>query len=149
MNTLEAQIEHYRAVRRRIHEAALRCSAPRAAQEGGQRRKPDPVRYVYRYFSPIGPSLPASPSEQRRTGRQIIHEVAAKHGVGVLDICSPCRTARFVKPRQEACYRIYTETTLSMPQVGRLLGGRDHTTVLHGIRAHAAAHGLPVPKRER
>jgi chromosomal replication initiation ATPase DnaA len=28
--------------------------------------------------------------------------------------------------------------SISWPEMGRLFGGRDHTTVLHGVRAHAA-----------
>jgi chromosomal replication initiation ATPase DnaA len=35
---------------------------------------------------------------------------------------------------------------MSLPQIGRRLGGRDHTTVLHGIRRHCELNGLPYPR---
>ena len=35
-------------------------------------------------------------------------------------------------------YRMKTETTMSLPKIGDRLGGKDHTTVLYGIRKHKA-----------
>lgn len=70
--------------------------------------------------------------------KQIVRQVAQKHGVSVKDVYSVRRDRPSVAARHEAMYRLREETTLSLPQIGRLLGGRDHTTVLHGIRKHAA-----------
>lgn len=86
------------------------------------------------------------PAEDART---IVREVAKKHGLAPAHLRGISRRAIIVRGRQEAYYRLYTECPdLSMPQIGRYLGGRDHTTVLHGIRAHAALFSLPVPKRD-
>jgi len=38
-----------------------------------------------------------------------------------------------VQPRQVAMYLIRQETDASLPEIGGLLGGRDHTTVIHGV----------------
>jgi len=46
---------------------------------------------------------------------------------------SPARNKELVQPRQVAMYLIRQETDASLPEIGNLLGGRDHTTVLHGI----------------
>jgi chromosomal replication initiation ATPase DnaA len=66
----------------------------------------------------------------------ILHQVAHKHGVTVLDIKSPRRFQNIVNARQEAFYRARHETALSLPQIGMLMGNKDHTTVLHGVKAH-------------
>jgi len=76
-----------------------------------------------------------------KTPSQIIAEVAAKHGLTVKEITSRNRTWRVSHPRQEAMYELYTRTKLSLPQVARKLGLTDHSTVMHGIRAHEARGG--------
>lgn len=50
------------------------------------------------------------------------------------DIKSPRRTANIVLPRQLAMYMVKILTVRSLPEIGRLFGGRDHTTVLHAVR---------------
>lgn len=80
--------------------------------------------------------------------RRIVEEVAEQHGVVVDDLFGPSRKHPIVFHRMEAMYRIADETPLSLPEIGRKLGGKDHTTVLHGIRSHAARHGLPLPRQD-
>lgn len=72
----------------------------------------------------------------RATAKQIIQQVASKHKIDPGDMVGPSRTRDLVRARREAYYRIRTETKLSLPQIGRRFGGRDHTTILHGIRAY-------------
>jgi hypothetical protein len=50
------------------------------------------------------------------------------------ELLSPRRTAKVVKPRQIAMYVAKTVTKKSLPDIGRRLGGRDHTTILHALR---------------
>ena len=45
----------------------------------------------------------------------------------------PKRNASLVKPRQVAMFLLYTELKLTFVDIGNLLGGRDHTTVMHGV----------------
>ena len=80
----------------------------------------------------------------RSPARQIVREVAIKHAVSVADLCSARRVLRLVTARHEACYRLRHETQQSLSQIGSALGGRDHTTVLHGVIKHARTHGLPI-----
>jgi chromosomal replication initiation ATPase DnaA len=42
-------------------------------------------------------------------------------------------------------YRLRTETGLSFPQIGLRLGGRDHSTVIHGVKTHCKRNGLELP----
>lgn len=70
--------------------------------------------------------------------KDIVDEVCAKHGVTRAEIMGIRRALKLVAARQEAMYRMSRETSFSLPQIGKRLGGRDHTTVLHGIRRHEA-----------
>jgi chromosomal replication initiation ATPase DnaA len=72
------------------------------------------------------------------TVKDIISEVAEKYGVTANDILSERRTRNLAQPRFEVCWRARRETRLSLPQIGRSIGGRDHTTVLNGIRRYDA-----------
>lgn len=64
----------------------------------------------------------------------IMKAVAAKYNVPVVDIRSQRRTRIVIIPRHEYCWLVQKLTTLSLPQIGKLAGKRDHTTVLSAIR---------------
>ena len=40
----------------------------------------------------------------------------------------------FARPRQVAMYLCKQMTARSLPEIGRRFGGRDHTTVMHGVK---------------
>lgn len=67
---------------------------------------------------------------------QIIAEVAAKHKLTVQMLKSHRRWKEIVEARQEVFWRLSRETEMSLPMMGRKLGGFDHTTCLHSIRKH-------------
>lgn len=69
----------------------------------------------------------------------IIALVAANNRIDVRDMTSKARARRIARPRQMvmALAREFIPG-LSLPQIGERLGGRDHTTVLHGVRRIAA-----------
>lgn len=64
----------------------------------------------------------------------VLKHVYLRTGIKILDIQSERRTAKVVLPRMLACWVMREFTTLSLPQIGRHLGNRDHTTVLHSVR---------------
>ena len=64
----------------------------------------------------------------------IVKEVCQQFVVTRNDIESERRHAAIVSPRQVAMALAKHLTTLSLPEIGRKLGGRDHTTVLHACR---------------
>ena len=79
----------------------------------------------------------------RQTVSNILREVAEQEGVPVGALTSPSRLRRYVRPRQLVYYRAFTECPwLSLPEIGRRIGNRDHTTVIHGIRVHCARIGV-------
>lgn len=67
------------------------------------------------------------------TPSQVIETVAAYYNISVAEMVSPSRNKELVQPRQVAMYLLRQETDASLPEIGALLGGRDHTTVLHGV----------------
>lgn len=69
-----------------------------------------------------------------------IKDVTAKaYGVTKLDLESACRKRQFAQPRQFAMYLSRQLTKCSYPQIGRMFGDRDHTTVLFAYRKISAA----------
>lgn len=73
----------------------------------------------------------------RTTVSEILREVAAKHGLSVDVLLARCAQRAYAWPRQEAMYRVFTECPhISYPEAGRRMGGRDHTTILEGVRAY-------------
>ncbi|WP_310626612.1 chromosomal replication initiator protein DnaA [Limnohabitans sp.] len=60
--------------------------------------------------------------------------VADYYKIKVADMYSKKRPASIAKPRQIAMYLTKELTQKSLPEIGELFGGRDHTTVLHAVR---------------
>ena len=64
----------------------------------------------------------------------VIRTVCAFYKVNRMDVVSHRRTASVVLQRQIIMYLAKTLTLRSLPDIGARLGGRDHTTILHGVR---------------
>jgi chromosomal replication initiator protein len=63
--------------------------------------------------------------------------VADFYKIKVADMYSKKRPASIAYPRQVAMYLAKELTKKSLPEIGELFGGRDHTTVLHAVRKMA------------
>jgi chromosomal replication initiator protein len=68
--------------------------------------------------------------------RRIVEEVSEETGVSVKEIVSPCRDHRIIRARQACYYRGYYELKMSCREIGKHFGGKDHTTIAHGIAKH-------------
>jgi chromosomal replication initiator protein len=64
--------------------------------------------------------------------------VADFYKIKVADMYSKKRPASIARPRQIAMYLAKELTQKSLPEIGELFGGRDHTTVLHAVRKMSA-----------
>ncbi len=73
-------------------------------------------------------------SEQRVTVEEIQRKVAEHYNVRLADIIGPKRMRTIARPRQVAMYLSKELTSRSLPEIGRRFGGRDHTTIMHGVR---------------
>jgi chromosomal replication initiation ATPase DnaA len=74
----------------------------------------------------------------------LIEQVATKYGISSPLMLQDSRMKNLVHARQEMFYRCVMEKGWSYARIGRYFD-RDHTTVLHGVRAHARKHNLPLP----
>ena len=60
--------------------------------------------------------------------------VCEHYNIKMADLLSPRRARAVARPRQVAMYLAKQLTTRSLPEIGRKFGGRDHTTIMHGVR---------------
>lgn len=67
------------------------------------------------------------------TPEGIINQVTSHFKVSLAEIRGRGRSKDIVVPRQVAMYLLREETGASLVEIGQLLGGRDHSTVMHGI----------------
>jgi chromosomal replication initiation ATPase DnaA len=82
--------------------------------------------------------IPELPAPTPLTFDEHIKAVCAAHGVSKADLFEQDKTRHKAEARQELMFRAVIRRGLTLPKAARLLR-RDHTTVLHGIRRHAAA----------
>jgi len=84
---------------------------------------------------------------QLTEARRIRQAVAVAYTLTPAHLLSPCRVAALAEARQVAMYLMRTRLTWPLPtrngafpseRIGRLLGHRDHSTVLHGVGVIAA-----------
>lgn len=75
-----------------------------------------------------------SRGREATTVEQIQELVAKSFGISRVELVGSTRAATPVRARQVAIYLTRELTDLSLPQIGRLYGGRDHSTVLNSIR---------------
>ncbi len=73
-------------------------------------------------------------SERKITVEEIQRKVSEYYNIRLSDIIGPKRLRAFARPRQVAMYLCKQLTSRSLPEIGRRFGGRDHTTVMHGVR---------------
>ena len=64
----------------------------------------------------------------------IINTIASYYKITPDEIFGQSRTAGIVRARQIAMYLCREQTNLSLPKIGQLFGGRDHTTVMYACR---------------
>lgn len=120
---------------------ALRFEHPELViRKPGHKPKPRivyPKRRDYLWLSSPGfPVRRERPADAIASPRDIIRDVAADHGMTVAEMISHRREKRLVRARWEAAARLAAETPLSLQQIGRKLGNRDHTTILYAIRKY-------------
>jgi chromosomal replication initiation ATPase DnaA len=124
------QRAHYKSVRNRLF--------------GGQRRVPKlspsiPVpRISWTFGTTTATGNIISFGFQTVTIARITDAVCEFYNINDNDLKSACRAAKIVYPRQVAMYLCRELTPKSFPLIGRVFGGRDHTTALHAWRKISA-----------
>lgn len=100
--------------------------APEARRVLKERAKPEPRQFFPAHVVPL--KTPFADT------KRIIDLVGRMHGATVAELLSEDRTARVAHARQAAMCAVREVTGKSLPEIGRMFGGRDHTTVLHSLR---------------
>jgi hypothetical protein len=143
------------AEERRVREARIRRAAQHPLPASNltvrpfhaPRRRPElPAPYAWPDYREPAPydTMEFGPAVARpTTAREIIDEVVAKHRITRVELSGSSRRAPVTAARREASWRIRHEVLvngrqISLPEIARHLGGRDHTTVLYNIRRYAA-----------
>lgn len=117
-----------------------------------------------RYTAPIGPRRPPAIEKalekfdrtwagrisinRRPTLAVIAAVVASSYGVALDDLYGQRRTKHLIRARQAFYFVARNLTPRSLPQIGEHCG-RDHTTVLHGVRAVEARMAADPAERDR
>jgi len=97
------------------------------AQAQAEGRKPD-LEFVNKFFGIKGKAR-----QKTVAPRNVIAAVSRHFKIKTGDLLGPCRKKEFVVPRQIAMYLLRKELELPLVRVGELVGGRDHTTIIHGV----------------
>ena len=80
-----------------------------------------------------------APGDKQEVTPEFIIQIVADHfNLTPLDIMSAKRSKEIVYPRQIDMYLCRTMTETGLQNIGKALGGRDHTTILHGIKTISA-----------
>ncbi len=86
------------------------------------------IEFVSRHLG--GPQLN---QDRRIDHKKLLSTVNDYFNLKMADITGPRRQKELVLPRQIAMYLMQTECNMPFEKIGQVLGGRDHTTVMHGV----------------
>lgn len=89
----------------------------------------------------IAEVIPKTRSAEATSAEEIQQRVAERFGISRAELVGSSRAATPLRARQVAIYLTRELTDLSLPQIGRLYGGRDHSTVLNSLRRVEAGIG--------
>jgi chromosomal replication initiator protein len=76
----------------------------------------------------------SAPAEKKPTIEAIVKAVAERYDLTPLQLKQASNTKKIAYPRQIAMYIAKELTNSSLPEIGKAIGGKHHTTVLHSIR---------------
>lgn len=97
--------------------------------------------------APLAGITGAAPQKNRVAPQDVLDAVSTYFEVKTTTIKGPKRDRPVVRPRQIIMYLCKTELGLTLDDIGGLLGGRDHTTIMHGVET--IAHELSTNERLR
>lgn len=81
------------------------------------------------------------PTSIKLDHKKVFSEINRYFNIKMSDMTGPRRKKELVFPRQLAMYLLYEECKIPYERIGDLLGGRDHTTILHGVDKIRTAQG--------
>lgn len=82
----------------------------------------------------LGKTKEKEREKKRVAPQEVVKAVASHFNLNVSQIKGKRRDKNIAFPRQVLMYLLRTESDLPLMEIGRVLGGRDHTTILHGVK---------------
>lgn len=79
----------------------------------------------------------ARPMTGRVRVADIIQDVGLHMGLSRADIVGPCRLPGLFRARAAICWLAREATPATLPQIGAIMGGRDHSSIVHACRRAA------------
>lgn len=131
-NSTADLLRHYAEVRKRTDPRPPKCVFP--IRDLTPEPDPVPVTVIEPMPIPPPPVQVLLPPGNAFMMARIRLAVCRDYNVTREEFMSVRRTSRFALARHIAWYLASKLTTLSLPKIGVICGGRDHTTVLYGIR---------------
>lgn len=131
------------AVRKRLMNPVVRERQPVAVEEV---TVTNVVTFAYRCQQPKDAHVRAwqwHVAQEACKVQRHIRKRCEDFGVSVDDVTSEKRSRHIVEPRQVIMYELKAEFNLTYPEIGRRMGGRDHTTAIHACRKIAARMAAP------
>jgi hypothetical protein len=135
--TLNELVAHYAAVRKRLHMAPEKPKAvvlPFVKKE--EIKAPPPLPALPTLDELIERAKEKHPPLKKSVVTVILEDVAKRHNVTIQDMKGILRKADLVAARSEFAWICVRQRKLSLTKVGRMLGDRDHTTILHAVRCY-------------
>lgn len=98
---------------------------------------------IKRYHARLRAAEYKRPQAMGALTRKIISDVAEKDGFGLLDLIQPshlpgARKAGVCRARDEAICKVFELRKLNKCHIGRIFGGRDHSSIAGSIKRHRA-----------
>lgn len=113
------------------------------------RIEPDPPPPAPMQEAPQAEEEPEAPPMVRPTCADVLRVVARETRIKIEEIRSESRAPRLVHARHMFFYVARKLTGQSLPQIGRACGGRDHSTVHHGVVKVERSRHVFEPQLER
>jgi chromosomal replication initiator protein len=94
----------------------------------------------------LGKGVETNGTSRRVDPSEVINAVAKYYSVGKRNLLGGSRARPVAMPRQILMYYLRTQLSLPLQEVGRLVGGRDHTTVMHAVEkiTHLASNSVDI-----
>lgn len=130
-------VDHYKEVRQRLNQAGYRYAKNKEISKLLQTKQTaeDMAALVNLEKEII--------NDLKSNWRLIVEKIAMRMDMSVHEFLnSKSRERNLVFARQEAYYLLRKHTNMSLPQIGKKFGNKDHTTILHGYLSHIKRNGL-------
>lgn len=140
--------DHYGGIRKRLRNGPPRPPAPPPLPPAPPPPPPPPRPAGFRTQAHLDAAA-ADPHVKQKFPRVLDIKIAVSefYAVPIIDIDSSRRQPSICYPRHMAMYLARTMTQHSYPEIARRFGGRDHTTIMHGVSSITTAITVDVKTR--